>query len=425
MRGRIDRVFLWALSLLACCGLAETASADMQIALKDRGLEADFGIYAPRGDCKLEPRITVGDSGFVYRANGRTLAGQAFVYAASYWGPDYRGISSTFFAFPKSDNDFGTLTLSLAADEQRGKMVLEANLGPGQRLDPFQAALVKASPLLRCKGTEVAVAPAPKSAPVPTPIAVPLDWSNLAAMTGKYKGEFDLFDAGPIAAAIRALIGSKIKMLEANLDVSGPLGRTGDLFYLSGNAPHRGGEDQAYVLIDSKHHVVQVGLWDMGRLTVSVSGGKRLPVPADIRALLNQSPPEGGVAAPGKPWEVVPVEGRTPLAYVDAAASPSIKSFSIFCDHGRPLIAMLLGKPATSRALTVSWVFSGRVVNVPMVQGNNEATFWQGSLTGSPLLSMLMNQSGFAYLRINSVMEGQALLTGSTAALRTALKTCT
>ncbi len=388
-------------------------------------MEADYGTYAPSGDCRLEPRITVGDAGFVYRTNGRTTAGQAFVYAASYWGPEYRGISSTFFAFPKSDNDFGTLTLTLAADEQRGKMVLEANVGPGQRLDPFQATLVKASPLLRCNGTKVAVSPSPKSAPAPTPIAVPLDWSNLAAMTGKYMGDFELFEAGPIAAAIKALIGPKAEILKRNLQVSGPLRREGSLYFVSGNAPHRGGEDQAYVLIDGKHHVVQIGLWDRGGLTVSVSGGKRLPIPADIRALLDQSPPEGGLAAPGKPWEVVPVEGRTPMAYIDAAASPSIKSFSIFCDHGRPLMAMLLGKPATSRALTVSWVFSGRVVDIPMVQGNNEATFWQGSLTGSPLLPILMNQSGFAYLRINGVMEGQALLTGSAAALRTALKTCT
>ena len=231
--------------------------------------------------------------------------------------------------------------------------------------------------------------------------------------------------AGPVAATLRSLMGPKLGTLEANLQVAGPLNREGGIYYFSGNAPHRGGEDQAYVLIDPRRRAVQVGLWDRGSLKVYLAGSKtRLPLPRDIAAMMANSPPEGAVAAPGKPWEVVPAEGRAPLAYVDAAASPRIRSFSIFCDAGRPAIAMLTVKPITERPVTLTWNFNGRTTNLAMIQSNREATFWQSGLSGSPLISQIEQGRDPAYLRINGALEGQASLTGASAALRVALKGC-
>ena len=136
----------------------------------------------------------------------------------------------------------------------------------------------------------------------------------------------DLFDKGAIAEALIGVLGAKMAVLEANLATVGPLERHGNLYYISGNAPHRGGEDQAYVLIDPARRVVQVGLWEKGKLTVYAPAGGRLPEPPAIRTMLANSPGEGANAAPGTPWELLPVDGRAPVAYVEAAASPSIKS---------------------------------------------------------------------------------------------------
>jgi hypothetical protein len=233
-----------------------------------------------------------------------------------------------------------------------------------------------------------------------------------------------MFDRGEVAAALKALLGARIGALKNNLSVTGPIGRQGAIYYISGNAPHLGGEEQAYVLMDSARKQVQVGLWEKGKLTVYAPPQGRLPVPAALNQLLAQSPPEDAVALPGTPWEVIQTSDGMPLATVDAAGSPDIRSFSLFCDQGRPKLAMLMNKAQRNVPVTVTWNFSGRTINVPLGQGNAEATFWLGWLDGSPLLPMLSTSSGIAYLRINGVLEGQASLSGSTAALRTALASC-
>src|SRR5690606_9634106 len=125
----------------------------------------------------------------------------------------------------------------------------------------------------------------------------PLEWTNLASLVGRYPGSYsedniDLFDQGAVAAALRAALGDKMAVLEENLSTVGPLGRQGNIYYIYGNAPHRGGEDQAYVLIDPARRAVQVGLWERGRLTVYAPASGRLPVPPDIRTMLDNSPGE-------------------------------------------------------------------------------------------------------------------------------------
>lgn len=410
----------------AACGLALVSTAGLAVpvtTLKGSGMEADYGSYAPGGDCRREPRIAIGDDGFTFTANGHSVSGKPVELAASFFGNSYEGISLVYFPFPKSANDYGLVQLTTSPGEKRGTLLVEAYVPKGQRLDPFEAAFVRPEPYVRCKGTEVAVPEAPPQAPVAP--AVPLDWTNLASLVGEYPGGFDAFGSGPVAATIRALMGAKFETLKANVQVGGPLSREGRLYYFSGNAPHRGGEDQAYVLIDPRRRAVQVGLWERGAPKIYLAGSKtRLPLPRGIAAMVAKSPPEGAVAAPGTPWEVVPAEGRAPLAYVDAAASPRIRSLSIFCDAGRPALAMLTVKPITERPVTLTWNFNGRTINLAMIQSNREATFWQAGLAGSPLISQIEQGRDPAYLRINGALEGQAALTGASAALNVALKGC-
>src|SRR3546814_1614589 len=110
---------------------------------------------------------------------------------------------------------------------------------------------------------------------------------------------------------------------------------------------------QAYILFDAGHRALQVGLWENGKLGIHSTPGSAIAPPAKIRSLLDRSPPTDATAAPGQPWEIVPVDGRAPMALATAAASPAIKYVSVFCDGSPPRLAMLLNRtPARSEEPT-------------------------------------------------------------------------
>lgn len=200
--------------------------------------------------------------------------------------------------------------------------------------------------------------------------------------------------------------------------------REGTVYYLSGNAPHQGGEDMAYVLFDVARHAVQVGLWERGKLKVYAPPGGRIAPPADIRKLLDRSPPESAVAEPGVPWQTRPIAGHTPVAVAVAAASTYIMTLSVFCDRGRPVLAMLLHRSPPALPLTFTMVFHMGWVNVPMGRGNNAGTLWLADLSGSRLPRMLSSQVDVAYLRLNGNMQGEVSMQGAAAASKSALRGC-
>ena len=268
--------------------------------LKGKGLETIYGSYAPRGNCAGEPRVTIDDKGFTFRANGRTVIASKVEYAVSYNGQSYEGITSVFFPFPRSDDDFGALVMTVNDGEKRGVISFETNVGRGQRADPFHAALSAASPFTPCK-SGFATRPAP-----------------------------------PV-------------------------------------------------------------------------------VPAKPAPALSQR---------GTPWEIVPVQGSAPLAHVAALGSRNIEAFSLFCQGGRPMLAMLLNKPTRATALSLSWSLSGSIKNLPLSKGNREGTFWQASLANSPLIAQLMRGQGVATLRLNGQLEGEASLSNAAPTLRTAMRPC-
>lgn len=115
---------------------------------------------------------------------------------------------------------------------------------------------------------------------------------------------------------------------------------------------------------------------------------------------------------------------RAPIATVDAAASPSITSFSLFCEGKQPVIAMLLNKPSSDRSIVLSWSFPAGSIDIPMRQGNREGTFWQGALAGTRLLPNLVRQTGPAMLRLNGRAEGEASLANAPAVLRATMRDC-
>jgi hypothetical protein len=352
-------------------------------------------------------------------------------YAVSFWGGHYEGITAVFYPFMVSDSDLGRVLMFVNDDEKRGVIRFEGDYAPGQRADPFHTALTGAKTFTLCKGSQPAGTPEPPQLEQPVSVpGIPLDWNNLAAHVGKYPGGYsadniDLFDKGAVAAALKSRMGSKMEVLKTNLSVTGGLERQGNLYFVSGNAQHKGGEEQAYVLIDPARRAVQVGLWEKGKLTVyAPAGGARIPAPADIAKMLANSPPETAVPLPGTPWEVVPVQGSAPMAYVSAAGSPDIQALSLYCQNGRPYMAMLLNKPFSAAALTMTWNFAGRLVNIPVQRADSSGTQWIGPVAGTPLITLLAQQKGTVMLRVNGRLEGEASLINSTAVLRTALQSC-
>ncbi len=121
--------------------------------LEGAQLDDLYGTYAPHGDCRREPRITVDDSGLAFRQAGRTTHARSIEYALSFAGPDYAGISRWIFPFPVNDDDVGRVLMTFNPDEKPGTLMVESNLGPGQRMTALQSALVEASPYARCKET--------------------------------------------------------------------------------------------------------------------------------------------------------------------------------------------------------------------------------------------------------------------------------
>lgn len=424
------RLVLAGASLSALC--AAIAQALPLSNLEGQGVDHLFGSYAPGGDCSEEPRVVIDQNGMQFHAKGRAVKPQRVEYALTYMGPSYEGITAVFFPFPVSNNDFGRVIMFVNDDEKPGVIRFDADLPPGGRPDPFHAAFTNGGLFTLCKGT----APAGTPPPPPRPEAavavegIPAEWNNLAGLVGKYPGEYskdniDIFDKGAVAAALKTLLGPKMAVLQRNLSAVSSLQRAGRYYYLSGNAPHQGGVEQAYLMIDPTRRDVQVGLWERGKLTVySPASGARLPVSPDIKKMLDNSPPETAVPLPGTPWEVVPVQGRAPIAYVSAAASPNIEALSLYCEGGKPFMVMLLNKPASVNTMTMTWNFSGRLVNIPVQRANADGTQWIGSVSGSELVPLLMQQRGTVMLRINGRLEGEASLDNSAATLRSTLGGC-
>ena len=87
-------------------------------------------------------------------------------------------------------------------------------------------------------------------------------------------------------------------------------------------------------------------------------------------------------------------------------------------------MAMLLNKPSNAGALTMTWNFGGRLVNIPVKRANSTGTQWIGGVVDTPLVPLLMQQSGTVMLRLNGQLEGEASLANSTAVLRSTMREC-
>lgn len=109
-------------------------------------------------------------------------------------------------------------------------------------------------------------------------------WQKLENDVGRYPADIGLYRTGAVAEALQQLLGEKFAVFLQNMQVSGPLSRD-RLLFVSGNKPHEGGSEMAYLLLDPPSRQLEVGLIEQGRLTVYRSG-PALYRPAEISSML-------------------------------------------------------------------------------------------------------------------------------------------
>ncbi|TJZ69001.1 hypothetical protein [Chitiniphilus eburneus] len=113
------------------------------------------------------------------------------------------------------------------------------------------------------------------------------DWKPLDDYVGQYPRDIGLFsEVSPITPELKKLLGAKLETFRANMGTQGPLSRE-QVLYVTGNKPHQGGDEMAYLLIDTAQRRLEVGLVEHGRLTVYASPGEALARPKDVQTMLS------------------------------------------------------------------------------------------------------------------------------------------
>lgn len=117
-------------------------------------------------------------------------------------------------------------------------------------------------------------------------------WDQLGELVGSYPHDVALFEVGPLARELEGLLGADMSTFIANMDVQGPLQRE-DVYYVTGNREHQGGQEDAYLLIDPDTHDLEIGLVHEGELTIRSTSARSLPLPGDVRTILMNGAGEG------------------------------------------------------------------------------------------------------------------------------------
>ena len=440
-------------------GLLVSASSSAQFRadpnLKGSGLDGNYGTYAPRGDCTREPRITVDDSGFTFRYGQHVTHPPTVATAGGWFGRQDTLLA--FFPFPTgvTQGESGLEAanpgpLLMALDTQAFTLALSAS-NPRVPLTPLQQALIKHSPYARCgvpgaasHATGLSTATAPATA-TPQPDEKPLQINfgkdaikPSAAQTAAIRRATadDLKDpvhpGQPLYAVAVADLNDdgRPDLLIQYTYASGFCGSTGCSGIIlmatpSGYASK--GIDlpncTTVAVLPAMHHGMHDLQYD-GDSPIWKWNGKKYDIAkADLP----------GANAPA--WVTRQATGH-PMMAVATPIDSTIKNLLVFCEQGTPLLAMVTRMPRPAGSATLTFVFRGWTVNVPLQQNTQETRLWVANLSRSDLpmwlahrgtdsrTSELARLADMSFLRINGVMEGQISLENSTAATQAALSSC-
>lgn len=91
------------------------------------------------------------------------------------------------------------------------------------------------------------------------------------AMRLKYAGSYesDQFLKEPVVRAeLQRLLGPELRHLQQNLNVAGAIDLVGGVLSFSGNAPHKGTEEEAVVCVVPPGQMVEAAIFSRGAVTV-------------------------------------------------------------------------------------------------------------------------------------------------------------
>jgi hypothetical protein len=108
------------------------------------------------------------------------------------------------------------------------------------------------------------------------------DWTALDRQIGRYPDDIGLFTTSPIVADLKRLLGNRWSTFLLNMGTVSALQRE-RVLYVTGNKPHEGGDESAYLMIDTSRQALEVGLVTRGKLKTFRTPGPKLPVPKDVR----------------------------------------------------------------------------------------------------------------------------------------------
>lgn len=159
------------------------------------------------------------------------------------------------------------------------------------RVRPAAIALVTMTclALAACGSNEPAASVPTRSEAPSSPAAANMlsgEWASLQSYIDKYPAQSGLLDNSIITAPLQNLLGSKHAIFIDNMKVQSPLSRDENVLYTSGNKPHQGGSDAAYLLIDTASRTLEVGLWEGGKLSTFPAGVLTISKPADIQTMI-------------------------------------------------------------------------------------------------------------------------------------------
>ncbi len=123
----------------------------------------------------------------------------------------------------------------------------------------------------------------------PSPTANASAWAGLGNDVGKYPRDIGLFETSPITGDLKALLGDEFDIFKTNMEVQGTLSEEGGVLWTSGNKPHEGGSDAAYLLIDPAAEQLEVGLWHDGDFHTYTSPGAAIPKPTDVQTMIDNA----------------------------------------------------------------------------------------------------------------------------------------
>lgn len=136
--------------------------------------------------------------------------------------------------------------------------------------------------------------------------------------------------------------------------------------------------------------------------------------------------PDAAIVAQGgvmNVWQLRPVAGHAPVATV--AGPGSVKSVSLMCDGGTPVVAVAVRAKPRAGTINLSLDFGGAVVSLPLLRATAGATLLLGDLSDSDLPRLLASHSsGVARLRLNGILQGNLPLSGAKPTSQAALASC-